>query len=92
VKSVDVVIRNPSGLHARPAALFVRQAVAFKSNVTLQNLTSGKAVNAKSLIAVLTAEVSEGTAVRISADGADEAQALADLAAAIEGGLGETVG
>jgi phosphotransferase system HPr (HPr) family protein len=93
LKSRDVEIRNPSGLHARPAVLFVRQATTFKSSVTLQNLATGKPpVNAKSLIAVLTAGVLTGTTVRIAADGEDETQAVAHLKAAIEGGLGEPVG
>jgi phosphocarrier protein len=93
LKSRDVEIRNPSGLHARPAVLFVRQATTFKSSVTLQNLATGKpAVDAKSLIAVLTAGVLAGTTVRIAANGEDETQAVADLKAAIEGGLGEPVG
>jgi phosphocarrier protein HPr len=92
VKSVDVEIRNPSGLHARPAALFVRRAAGFKSTVTLQNLATGKAVNAKSLIAVLTAEVTTGANVRISASGDDEEEAISALSAAIESGLGEAVG
>jgi phosphotransferase system HPr (HPr) family protein len=93
LKSRDVEIRNPSGLHARPAVLFVRQAMTFKSSVTLQNLATGKPpVDAKSLIAVLTAGVLTGTTVRIAADGEDETQAVAHLKAAIEGGLGEPVG
>jgi phosphotransferase system HPr (HPr) family protein len=92
MRTVDVEIRNPSGLHARPAALFVRAAAAFKSTVTVQNLTSGKPpVNAKSLIAVLSAGLLKGATIRISADGEDEDQAAADLEAAIKGGLGESV-
>jgi phosphotransferase system HPr (HPr) family protein len=92
LKSVDVEISNPSGLHARPAALFVRQATTYKSSVTLQNLGTGKPpVNAKSLISVLTAELVKGSTVRIAADGADEAEALAGLEATIQGGLGEPI-
>ena len=49
-------------------------------------------MDAKSLIAVLTAGVLTGTTVRIAADGEDETQAVAHLKAAIEGGLGEPVG
>jgi phosphotransferase system HPr (HPr) family protein len=92
MKSVEVEIRNPSGLHARPAALFVRAAASFKSAVTVQNLTAGSPpVNAKSLIAILSAGLLKGVMVRISANGEDEDQAAADLEAAIKGGLGEPV-
>jgi phosphotransferase system HPr (HPr) family protein len=93
LKSVDVEIRNPSGLHARPAVLFARQAMTFKSSITLQNLATGKPpVDAKSLIAVLAAGILKGTMVHIAAEGEDETQAIADLKAALESGLGEPLG
>lgn len=93
MKSIDVEIRNPSGLHARPAVLFARQALGFKSKVTVQNLANGKPpVDAKSLIAVLGAGLLKGTIVRVVAAGEDEAQAIGDLKAAIESGLGEPLG
>ncbi len=38
---IDLDIRNPSGLHARPAALFVRAAAGFHSDIRVANLTTG---------------------------------------------------
>ena len=90
MKSIDVVIRNPTGLHARPAVLFQRQAATFKSAITIQNLASGKpAVDAKSLIAILASGLIKDTPARLTADGEDEAQAISELKKAIESGLGE---
>jgi phosphotransferase system HPr (HPr) family protein len=85
-------VRNASGLHARPATLFVQAAARYASRVTLENLDrGGRAVDAKSLLLVLTAGVSSGHHIRIAADGPDEADAVAGLQAAIESGLGEPI-
>lgn len=89
--SSDVDVRNPSGLHARPAAAFVKAAASFRSEVRVSNLTTGSAeVSAKSILAVLGLGVSVGHRIRVTAVGEDEtaaAQTMADLVAA---GLGET--
>jgi phosphotransferase system HPr (HPr) family protein len=93
MKTVEMVIVNPSGLHARPAGLFVRRAIGFKCTVTIQNLDTGQPpVNAKSLIAVLSGGLSKGSKVRITTEGEDEAAAIADLESALTSGLGESVG
>ncbi|HEX8939742.1 MAG TPA: HPr family phosphocarrier protein [Candidatus Limnocylindrales bacterium] len=90
--SVDVEIRNPSGLHARPAATFVKAAAGFRSKVRLQNVSSGRPEgDAKSLLAVLACGVQRGHTVRVTADGEDEAEAVESLRALIESGLGEAV-
>ncbi len=47
----ELDVRNRSGLHARPAATFVKTAAAFRSKVSIENLTRGsKPANAKSLL------------------------------------------
>ena len=92
MQTVEIVVRNASGLHARPATLFVQTAARFSSRVTLENLDrGGRAVDAKSLLLVLTAGVSSGHRIRIAADGPDEADAVTALQAAIASGLGEPV-
>ena len=89
--SIELDVRNPSGLHARPAAMFVKAAATFRSDVRVSNVTTGSVeVSAKSILAVLGLGVSSGHRIRVRAQGDDEAaaaQALADLVAA---GLGET--
>jgi phosphotransferase system HPr (HPr) family protein len=88
--SLDLHVRNPSGLHARPAAVFVRAACSFESDIRVANLTTGSdPVTAKSLIGVLSLGVQRGHAIRLALDGADEAAAAETLRALVEAGLGE---
>jgi phosphotransferase system HPr (HPr) family protein len=93
VTSTEVEIRNPSGLHARPAATFVRAAAGFRSRIRLQNLTSGRPeCDAKSILGVLASGAQKGHRIRLVAEGDDAAQAIAELRALIESGLGEAQG
>jgi phosphotransferase system HPr (HPr) family protein len=86
-----LVVTNPSGLHARPAALFVRTAAEFRSAIRVRNATRGGAgVNAKGILGILTIGVSNGHEIEISAEGEDQDAALERLVALVESGLGET--
>jgi phosphocarrier protein FPr len=90
MRSAEVTVRNPTGLHARPATVFVETAGRFASSITVENLDRGSpAVDAKSILFVLTAGVQQGHRIRLSADGPDEEEALGALAAAVASGLGE---
>jgi len=90
MRSVEVIIRNGSGLHARPAALFTEAAAQFAATVTVENLTRGKGpVDAKSTLMLLTAGVSKDHRVRLVADGPDEDAAIDALVALVDSGLGE---
>ena len=91
--SIRLVVRNPSGLHARPAALFVRTAGQFGSKVTVANPAADKGpVDAKSILSVLTLGVSSGAEIEVSAEGDDAEAALAAIREAVESGLGEDPG
>lgn len=84
-------VRNPHGLHARPAALFVQTASKFKSSIILRNLSrAGKEVNAKSILEVLTAGVDQGAQIELVAEGDDADQAIQALSELIQTGLGES--
>ena len=84
--SVEVEVRNELGLHARPAAAFVRAAIGFSSVVRLENVTLGtRAANAKSLVGVLGSAVEKGHRVRISAEGSDERRAVDTLGSLLLG-------
>ena len=92
MRTIDQTIRNPSGLHARPAAMFVKTAAGFASRITLENLDRGTApIDAKSIIAVMSSGVATGHRVRVTAEGADEDAAIETLEAFIASGLGETI-
>ena len=89
--SNEVVIRHKTGLHARPAAMFVKTAASFSSQITLQNLTKQKKpVNAKSIMSLLTASVQTNDRIRITAEGADEEAAVASLSELVNNNFGET--
>lgn len=89
--SIELVVRHKVGLHARPAAMFVKTASAFKSRITVENLTKATApANAKSILSVLAVAVQTNDHVRISADGVDEEIAIAALGELIDNNFGET--
>lgn len=88
--SIELQVTNPSGIHARPATTFVAIASGFGARITLENLDRGsRAVDAKSLLMLLTAGVIAGHRIRISAEGDDAEAALRALRDAVESGLGE---
>jgi phosphocarrier protein len=92
MRSIETMVRNPSGIHARPGALFVRTAAGFGSRITLENVDRGGApVDAKSILSVMQAAVGRGQTVRLTADGDDEDAAIDALVALIQGGLGEAI-
>lgn len=84
-------LKNASGLHARPASEFVALAKLFESRVNLRNLDKADAVaiNAKSIVRVLAEGIPTGTHLEISAEGADECEAVEKLIALVESGIGE---
>ena len=82
-----VVIKNPTGLHLRPAGILCKEAMQFKSLITFSfNETTA---NAKSVLSVLGACVKCGDEIEIICDGVDEQDALESLVRAVEEGLGE---
>ena len=88
--SLEVQVQNPSGLHARPAALFVRAACAFRSEIRVANLTTGSsAVTAKSIIGVLGLGVQRGHRIQLSCEGEDEGLAAETLRSLVEDGLAD---
>ena len=80
--SKEVVVKNGTGLHARPATLLVKKASWFKSDVTIE--FNGKKANAKSLIGVLSLAVTKNSPVVIAANGDDETLAVEEIVKLIE--------
>lgn len=85
----ETIIINKTGLHARPASEFTKQATGFQSDITLVNLDSGKEGNAKSIIAVMAMALSKDTKIQIRAEGEDQEAAVEALVTLIDGGFGE---
>ena len=85
--SQKVVIKNPTGLHLRPAGILCKEAMKFKSLITFS--FRDNTANAKSVLSVLGACVKCGEEIEITCEGIDEKEALEDLVTAIENGLGE---
>ena len=85
--SQKVIIKNPTGLHLRPAGILCKEAMQFKSHVTFQYRDN--TANAKSVLSVLGACIKTGDEIELICDGEDEEEALASIAKAIENGLGE---
>lgn len=83
----EVQIINRLGLHARAATRLVNCASRFASNIALSR--DGKSVNGKSIMGVLTLAAAQGSMLNIQANGEDEEQALAALAALIADRFGE---
>ena len=87
MKQKVLKIQNPTGLHARPAKVFVNIAKGFESDV---NVYYGeKKANAKSMISMLTLGVEKGSEIRIEVEGSDEEQALRAVIEGVLSGLGE---
>ena len=83
-------IINQTGLHARPASVFVAEAKKYGCAVTVKNLDKDTApVNAKSIMMILAAGLGCGTNVEIACDGDDEQAALDALIALVDNGFGE---
>ena len=85
--SQKVVIKNPTGLHLRPAGILCKEAMQFQSLITFP--FRGNTANAKSVLSVLGACVKCGDEIEIICEGEDEEEALKNLVGAIESGLGE---
>ena len=77
------IIKNPLGIHARPAALIVQAAAKFRSEIYL--LKDGMEVNGKSIMGVMMLAAEPESEVVIKADGEDEVQAVEELVRVIEG-------
>ncbi|MBO3103234.1 dihydroxyacetone kinase phosphoryl donor subunit DhaM [Cellulomonas fengjieae] len=77
------VLRNPLGLHARPAAVLARMVAGYDARVTVNG------ANAASVLELMKLGVTQGAELAIEADGPEALEALAAVVAAVEGGFGE---
>lgn len=85
MKELNVTLRNEEGLHARPAAMFVRAANQFASDITI--VSDGDEVNGKSIIGIMSLGLYSGQEITLQAEGADEDEAIKYLVNFIENEL-----
>jgi phosphocarrier protein len=83
----ELKILNQYGIHARPAALFVRMASRFNADIEVQN---GEArVSGKSIMGLMTLQACCGSTLKVTADGVDAEAALDALEALVAGKFDE---
>ena len=82
-----VTVRNQLGLHARAAARFVHLASRYRSRIRVGR--GARVMDGKSIMGVLLLAAAYGSTIAISADGPDEAEAVAALVQLVESGFGE---
>ena len=87
MESQTFTIRNRLGLHARAAAMLVKAANGFKSNIMIEK--DGVEVNGKSIMGILMLAASRGTKITVRVEGNDAGEALHTLGKLIENKFGE---
>lgn len=83
-----VVVASKAGLHARPAAMFVKAAAEQQSSVTIRK-PDGDPVDASSILAIMTLGVEQGDEVILEADGEHAEESLSNLEALLSRELDE---
>lgn len=72
-----IIVKNKSGLHARPAALFVQLANKFDSTITVKK--DKTSVNGKSIMGILMLAAGQGSEIQIQVEGQDAKEAILEL-------------
>jgi phosphocarrier protein HPr len=83
----EVRVVNRAGMHARPAAEFVKVAGRFAADITVEK--DGLEVNGKSIMGVLMLAAEQGSRLRLTAQGVDALQAVEALITLVDGGFEE---
>lgn len=82
--SATVTITNKLGLHARPAMMFVESAAGFESDITVRRADHRESVDGKSIMEMMMLAATQGTAMEITATGADADDAVRELVALVK--------
>jgi phosphocarrier protein HPr len=85
--SQEVTVVNQLGMHARAAAKFVHLATRYEARVTVAR--DHREMDGKSIMGILLLAAARGSTIRISADGADERDAVTALVGLVQTGFGE---
>src|SRR5229473_3221649 len=85
----EVVIKNRTGLHTRPAATLVKTASKFKSEFIIYK--DGMEINGKSIIGVMTLAAEQGSTLVLKFEGDDEAEAANEIIDLFDRGFDEEI-
>ena len=86
---ITLTLHHSEGLHARPAAIFVKKAQEFNSDIRIS--LDGWDVNAKSILEVLALGANKGSSITISCTGVDEEEAIKSLEDVIKNNFGDPI-
>jgi phosphocarrier protein len=89
MRNVKVKVINPLGLHARAAAVLVRLAGTFQSEIKLKRDDNKVVADAKSILSVLTLAAAQGTELKVNVIGEDENRAVKEIKEIFIKGFGE---
>ena len=78
----DLVVSNKLGVHARPAAMFVKVANKFESDIYVEK--DGETVNGKSIMGLMMLAAGPGSRLHVRASGSDASQAISELEALLK--------
>jgi phosphocarrier protein HPr len=78
----DLVVSNKLGVHARPAAMFVKVANRFECDIFVEK--DGETVNGKSIMGLMMLAAGPGSRLRVRANGTDAAQAIGEIEALLK--------
>ena len=78
----ELVVANKLGIHARPAAMFVKTANLFNCEVFVEK--DGETVNGKSIMGLMMLAAGPGSKIRVQAEGNDAARAVAEIEALLK--------
>ena len=77
MKEFMLIVKNESGLHARPASLLAEKAQTYSSELTI--IHEGTEIDAKSIVSILCGGIGPGMEIKVITDGEDEEEALAGI-------------
>ena len=84
----EFTISNKMGMHARPAAQFVKCASKYQCDIWVEK--DEEPVNGKSIMGLMMLAAGRGEKIKVTTEGADAAEAMADLEGLVTGGFGDT--
>lgn len=82
MEKITYIVKDPGGIHARPAGILVKAACGFKSTITVE---AGERISdCKKLLRVMAMGIKNGEEITITADGDDEKEAIGEIKRTIE--------